>query len=190
MFDLWSEQLFAYGNTKWQWILWVRGETTDPSQGMQGLHHWMQMENVCRNMLSEAPASSLCIKGVVSLSNQLHTVFLFSAFQGKPPWGTGCREACRLLTCMTLCILRKIHFIISLLWPPVLLFNQQQPSQPGHPYERRRLPTDMCRAPHPQVALPPILCGDGSCVLIKDLCQLAASSLWVRGTEHRVCFGA
>lgn len=67
---------------KWQRTLWVKGQNTNPSQGMQGLHHWTRMENMCEKMLSEATASFLCIKGVVIPSKHLDVDFPVLS-----PWG-------------------------------------------------------------------------------------------------------
>ena len=47
----------------------------------------MQMENVPENILSEAPASFICIKGVVSLSNHLHAGFPVLSPPGKASLG-------------------------------------------------------------------------------------------------------
>lgn len=53
--------------------------------------------------------------------------------------------------------LRKNHFIVSPLWFPVLLFSQEQPSQPGPHYGRRGLPAAKCCAPLQHTAHTPAL---------------------------------
>lgn len=147
---------------KWQWNLWVRGENTSPFQDMKGLRCWMHLENVGENVSKEALPFFLCNKEVISLRNHLHIAFLFSVHQGQPPYWTASLlySLERTTTAAQLhepLLLRKNHFIVSPLWPPVFLCSQGQPSQPGHHCGRRGLLTEKCCAPLQHTAHTPTL---------------------------------
>lgn len=119
---------------KWQWNLWVRGENTSPFQDMKGLCCWMHLENVGENVSKEALPFFLCNKEVISLRNHLHIAFLFSVPQGQPPYWTASLlySLERTTTAAQLhepLLLRKNHFIVSPLWPPVFVAKGNLPSQ-------------------------------------------------------------